>query len=215
LDSQWDRCGSLAPAPSTSELLMTFSRYKSVRRVLKTTLLLVGLSFALSPKIQAQESAAIQEVPDCEIKPFYEIEQARLVRKPESSNRRGRADYLAPSRYMISALVGTVTGFGVGNYMNGTPNRGRFYMAVDSASLVVMAASIASMESPPDPSAAVWFFGAGSLIFVSRVVQIGDVWFEPLYSGRVGAESQKSTRNYALIPAISENGNGLKFVGRF
>ena len=36
---------------------MTFGRYKSVRRVLKTTLLLAGLSLVLSPELLAEECA--------------------------------------------------------------------------------------------------------------------------------------------------------------
>ena len=46
-----------------------------------------------------------------------------------------KAESLARSRYVTSALLGTVTGFGIGNRVNGTPARGRFYAGVDSLGL--------------------------------------------------------------------------------
>ena len=50
MDSQWEQNGSgvvLRP--------MTFSRFRAVRRLLGTTLLLVGLSFAMSPELLAED----------------------------------------------------------------------------------------------------------------------------------------------------------------
>jgi hypothetical protein len=56
MGAKWEQCGSLPPVLSTSEIMMPFSRYKSVRRVLGAVLLLVGLSLAVSPELLAQEA---------------------------------------------------------------------------------------------------------------------------------------------------------------
>ena len=48
-------CGSLRIGSTTSELLMRFSCYRSVRHVVGTTLLLAGLTLGESPELLAEE----------------------------------------------------------------------------------------------------------------------------------------------------------------
>jgi hypothetical protein len=56
MGAKWEQYGSLPPTLSTSELLMTLSRYKSVRRVLTTTLLFAGFNLGAGDDLCAQEA---------------------------------------------------------------------------------------------------------------------------------------------------------------
>jgi hypothetical protein len=235
---------------------MTLGRYKSEQLVLKTTLLLVGLSLVLSPELLAEESPEEEsqsseeptadppdDVPneplpasgnsgvDAELDAMIEAskteahvrQQARLgdVMEPPDENVR-KAESLTRSRYVTSALLGTVTGFGIGNRVNGTPARGRFYTGVDSVGLAGVIGGIGLIAGGDfaERASVQWtgfFLGVGGtyLMIGSRIVQVVDLWFEPLISGRVTSKTPYQSQPIAFVPVFVPGRSGLQLMGEF
>ena len=150
-------------------------------------------------------------------------QQARLgdVMKPPDEKVQ-KAESLTRSRYVTSALLGTVTGFGIGNRVNGTPARGRFYKGVDSVGLAGVIGGIGLIASGgfADRESVQWtgfFLGVGGayLMIGSRIVQIVDLWFEPLISGRVTSKNSYQNQPIAFVPVFVPGRSSLQLMGEF
>jgi hypothetical protein len=256
MGAKWERCGIFPPTLSTSELPMTFSSYNSVRRVLKATLLLAGLSLVLSPELLAEEAPEEEsqsseeptadpadDVPneplppsgnsgvDAELDAMIEAskteahiqQQARLgdvMELPDENVQ--KAESLTRSRYVTSALLGTVTGFGIGNRVNGTPARGRFYTGVDSLGLagVIGGLGLIAGGDFTERESVQWtgfFLGVGGayLMIGSRIVQVVDLWFEPLISGRVTSKTPYQSQPITFVPVFVPGRSALQLMGEF
>lgn len=206
---------------------MTFSNYRSVRRVAQTTLLLAGLSLAVSPELLAEESPEEQS---------QEAEDTINDASPETSNvPSGGLNVAATSMGVAGGVVGgwflgfTVCSSVAGGIEHCGESANSDAILLTFSALGAIAGGYRGYKNGPI------LISGGALAF-GGVTGIGLLLGSfsgcdscsylavpgSLLAGTAGGylgyrirKARESTGNYAIIPTIAPSESGLRFVGQF
>ena len=202
---------------------MNFSRYKTVRRAFGTTLLLVGLSLALSPEVRATDEFE-EDINRTDLFDHSalksELKESSVI---EDTGRHGseRSDEIVDRDqmdlvdYFTGLLIGGLFGLGAGHAIHEN-TRAKYFFVIDAVSYsgLFFAAYSFNEDRLSDE---IFKLGAGSLVTLMgvRVLEILDLLITPAAQGRLVSHSEESSPTYALMPVIAPGANGFQLVGRF
>jgi len=126
---------------------------------------------------------------------------------------------LSVGRYLGSALLAYGVGFGTGNFVNGSKERGLVYLSVDlSFTALIIVDTISSCVVHPSGIYCPDRIGIEAIGFlVSRVVQVVDCLIEPLAGRRIKSFADSSSRSQRIVwrPVVGHTQGGIQVAGRF
>ena len=202
---------------------MNFSRYKTLRRDFGTTLLLVGLSLALSPEVRATDEFE-EDINRTDLFDHSalksELKESSVIKDTgrhgsERSDEIVDRDQMDLVDYFTGLLIGGLFGLGAGHAIHENP-RAKYFFVIDAVSYsgLFFAAYSFNEDRLSDE---IFKLGAGSLVTLMgvRVLEILDLLITPAAQGRLVSHTEELSPTYALMPVIAPGANGFQLVGRF